>query len=234
MYGGISLKGRYHDINQDCYVCSPYRDGYVLVVSDGMGSKRLSQYGSKAICESVYEIINKKTLDPEMMSFKNILLQCHEEWLKRLKDYDISQCYATMLVVVVTHKKVFAGRLGDGFIGIYTNNGIKCLFDSKEDYFTNETDCLTEFFDKDKLEVYECEYEEFFGAVACTDGIEIGTMQESELMSFTKEFVEEYRRLDISSIKDDISNWLSDWSGNDDKSIAFILGGKTDGKASIY
>ena len=226
LHGGISIKGNYHEINQDYFVCSSYEDGYILVVSDGMGSKRHSQYGSKTICESVYDIIDKRMVNLELLSFKDVLFQCHKEWIKRLEDYDISQCYATMLVAIVTNNKVTAARLGDGFIGIYTNRGIKCLFDNKEDYFANETDCLNEHFDRDKLEVFECEYDEFFGVVACTDGVEIGTMQEIELKSFTKEFIEEYRTLDVDSVKEDINNWLSDWTGSDDKSIAFILGGE--------
>ena len=54
--GGISFKGDYHDINQDCFLAREYKDGYILVVSDGMGSKKMSQYGSKAVCEAVYEV----------------------------------------------------------------------------------------------------------------------------------------------------------------------------------
>ena len=53
--GGVSLKGNYHDINQDFFITKEYDDGYILVVSDGMGSKKMSQLGSKAICEAVYE-----------------------------------------------------------------------------------------------------------------------------------------------------------------------------------
>lgn len=51
--GGISKIGSYHDRNQDSFLCKSYKDGVILVVSDGMGSRSLSHYGS-------YKINNKK------------------------------------------------------------------------------------------------------------------------------------------------------------------------------
>lgn len=224
--GGISFKGTYHEINQDCFLAREYEDGYVLVVSDGMGSKKMSQYGSKAICEAIYELISTKHINLDLFSFKDVLYMCHEEWKKRLYSYDINQCYATMLVVVVTDKKIRAGRLGDGFIGIYTNQGVECLFDKKDDYFANETDCLCEQFGRDKLEILEIEYESLFGVVACTDGIEVGTMQESELAGFTRDLVDEYRKGDEESVKNEIESWLIDWPGRDDKTMAFLMEGE--------
>lgn len=38
--GGLSIKGSYHDINQDNFLCKPFEYGYIIVVSDGMGSKK--------------------------------------------------------------------------------------------------------------------------------------------------------------------------------------------------
>lgn len=224
--GGISLKGNYHDINQDCFLTKEYEEGYILVVSDGVGSKKMSQVGSKAICEAVYEVITTKHINLDLFSFKDVLYMCHEEWKKRLALYDINQCYATMLVVSVVNKKIRAGRLGDGFIGIYTNQGVECLFDKKEDCFANETDCLCEQFERDKLEVVEIEYESLFGVVACTDGIEIGTMQESELVGFTQDLVDEYRNNSEEKVISEIESWLTDWPGRDDKTMAFLMEGE--------
>lgn len=224
--GGISLKGDYHDINQDCFLTKEYEDGYILVVSDGMGSKKMSQFGSKAICEAVYEVISTKHINLDSFSFKDVLNMCYEEWKKRLYLFDISQCYATMLVVVVTNKKIRVGRLGDGFIGIYTNQGVKCLFDKKVDRFANETDCLCEQFGRDKLEVAEIDYESLFGVVACTDGIEVGMMQEHELIGFTRDLVDEYRNNSEEKVISEIESWLTDWPGRDDKTMAFLIEGE--------
>ena len=172
---GVSIKGSYHDINQDSFLCKEYSDEYILVLSDGMGGKK---------------------------------------------------CYATMLVAVVTKDRIQAARLGDGFVSIFADNEVHCLFDKKDDFFANETDCLRESFDRDAIEVLDIEYTNFQGVVSCSDGIEIGTMQEDELISFTQDFVTEYAVRKEMEIIDEIGDWLVDWPGCDDKTIAFLLNDK--------
>lgn len=86
-----------------------------MVVSDGMGSKSLSHLGSKCICECVYDVVSNYAFDLDVISFKDIIYACHEEWKKRLSDFDIKQCYATLLVAVIRKKTIKAARLGDGF-----------------------------------------------------------------------------------------------------------------------
>ena len=104
--GGISIIGSYHDVNQDSYLSKPYKGGYIMVVSDGMGSKSLSHFGSKCICESVYDVVSNYTFDLDVISFKDIIYACHEEWKKRLSNYEIKQCYATLLVAVIRKNKI--------------------------------------------------------------------------------------------------------------------------------
>lgn len=224
--GGISIMGSYHDVNQDSYLCKPYKDGYIMVVSDGMGSKSLSHFGSKCICESVYDVVSNYTFDLDVISFKDIIYACHEEWKKRLSNYEIKQCYATLLVAVIRKNKISAARLGDGFLAVYTDGKVTCLYDKKENYFANETDCLKEELDREKVEIVEIEYSEFQGAVSCTDGVEIGTMQEDDISNFTREFVDEYSNQDRDEVIAEIETWLKDWPGMDDKTLAFVIEGE--------
>lgn len=224
--GGISIMGSYHDVNQDSYLCKPYKDGYIMVVSDGMGSKSLSHFGSKCICESVYDVVSNYTFDLDVISFKDIIYVCHDEWKKRLSDYEIKQCYATLLVAVIRKNKISAARLGDGFLAVYTDGKVTCLYDKKENYFVNETDCLKEELDREKVEIVEIEYSEFQGAVSCTDGVEIGTMQEEDISNFTREFVNEYSNQDRDEVIAEIETWLKDWPGMDDKTLAFVMEGE--------
>lgn len=223
LQGGISIKGSYHEINQDYYLSKAFDNGHIIVVSDGMGSKRLSHYGSKAICESVYDVISEYSAEIDDMDFREMLSLSHEEWKKRVEEYGIINCYATLLVVVVTDNKIKAARLGDGFLGVYLNEEVICLFDKKEGYFANETDCLRESFEEEKLETVELDYDIFRGAICCTDGIEIRTMQNEDLQNFTKGFIEEYGQKNETDIKTDVENWLKDWPGTDDKTLAFMI-----------
>ena len=224
--GGISIIGSYHDVNQDSYLSKPYKDGYIMGVSDGMGSKSLSHFGSKCICESVYDVVSNYTFDLDVISFKDIIYACHEEWKKRLSNYEIKQCYATLLVAVIRKNKISAARLGDGFLAVYTDGKVTCLYDKKENYFANETDCLKEKLDREKVEIVEIEYSEFQGAVSCTDGVEIGTMQEDDISNFTREFVDEYSNQDRDEVIAEIETWLKDWPGMDDKTLAFVMEGE--------
>lgn len=218
--------GSYHDVNQDSFLSKPYKDGYIMVVSDGMGSKSLSHFGSKCICESVYDVVSNYTFGLDVISFKDIIYACHEEWKKRLSDYDIKQCYATLLVAVIREKTIKAARLGDGFLAIYADGKVTCLYDKKENYFANETDCLKEELDREKIEIVEIEYSKFHGAVSCTDGVEIGTMQEEDITGFTQEFVEEYSYKEKDEVIEEIESWLKDWPGMDDKTLAFVMEGE--------
>ncbi|MFR7418636.1 protein phosphatase 2C domain-containing protein [uncultured Megasphaera sp.] len=223
--GGISIMGSYHEINQDSFISKPYKDGYILVVSDGMGSKSLSHLGSRCICESTYDVIRNFAFDLSVISFKDVIYACHEEWKRRLADYDIKQCYATLLVAVIWEHQIRAARLGDGFLTIYADGNVSCLYDKKETYFANETDCLSEILDREKIETVELAYSDFQGIVSCTDGIEIGTMQEADLVSFTRDLVADYANKSEEEITADLAKWVVDWPGIDDKTLAFVIEG---------
>ena len=226
IFGGISIIGSYHNVNQDSFLCKPYKDGYIMVVSDGMGSKSLSHLGSKCICECVYDVVSNYAFDLDVISFKDIIYACHEEWKKRLSDFDIKQCYATLLVAVIRKKTIKAARLGDGFLAIYADGKVICLYDKKENYFANETDCLKENLDREKIEIVKIEYSKYQGAVSCTDGVEIGTMQEKDIIGFTQEFVDEYSNKEKEDVIKEIESWLEDWPGMDDKTLVFVMGGE--------
>lgn len=226
IFGGISIMGSYHNVNQDSFLCKPYKDGYIMVVSDGMGSKSLSHLGSKCICECVYDVVSNYAFDLDVISFKDIIYACHEEWKKRLSDFDIKQCYATLLVAVIRKKTIKAARLGDGFLAIYADGKVTCLYDKKENYFANETDCLKENLDREKIEIVKIEYSKYQGAVSCTDGVEIGTMQEKDIIGFTQEFVDEYSNKEKEDVIEEIESWLEAWPGMDDKTLVFVMGGE--------
>ncbi|MFV0364671.1 MAG: protein phosphatase 2C domain-containing protein [Suipraeoptans sp.] len=76
--GGISCIGSYHNINQDYYICTSSEDGVVLVLSDGMGSKKFSQFGSKAICETVCKKFQTENRNLSEIQWRTFLEECHE------------------------------------------------------------------------------------------------------------------------------------------------------------
>lgn len=222
---GLSCKGSYHEINQDSFICNSVTNGYILALSDGIGSKKFSQFGSKAICKVLKQEFENESLPLEQLEWVSFLKKCHNKWIENLEEYDITQCYATMLVLLVQGNCLKAARLGDGFLSILVDDTVHILMDQKDDYFANETDCLMVEFDDERLEVLELNFDKFSGAVACSDGIEIGVMKEDEISSFTNDFIYEYAKIPADEGKKDIEGWVSSWPGIDDKTIAYMIEG---------
>lgn len=220
---GLSCKGSYHDINQDSFICKPVSNGYMMALSDGMGSKRFSQFGSRVICEVLEHEFENEKVPLDQLEWIPFLKKCHAKWIENLKEYDITQCYATMLVLLVQDNCLKAARLGDGFLSILIDDTDHVLMDKKDDYFANETDCLMAEFDEERLEVLELNFDKFIGAVACSDGIEIGVMKEEEIHSFTSDFIYEYSRIPADERRKDIEGWVSTWPGIDDKTITYMF-----------
>lgn len=220
---GISIAGSYHDHNQDSYSFSKIKNGYIVAVSDGLGSKKNSKIGSSYLCQSIIEVICNNEDSLLSIDAKELVRLIYEKWIKKLENYDITQCYATMLFLLIIENRLIAVRLGDGFISISADELVKVLFDCKENYFANETDCLTEDLNEDKFEVFEMEFSEFNGAILCSDGVGIGNMTEKEISSFTSEFIDGYNTMPQDEVSEDIKMWLANWTGSDDKTLAYIM-----------
>lgn len=223
LLGGVSVKGSYHNINQDFFIAQKIENGFVVALSDGLGSKKTSQIGSKAICESVVEEAVELKQGLADISPSKFIFNIHRRWLKKLVPYTVNECYATILALIFYSGRLLALRLGDGFIGFWTNEGVYVLFDKKENYFTNETDCLTESCNIDQFEFTEYDVSELNGGVMCSDGIAIGEMNENDLKSFTKDFIEGYKTMKLGEINIDIESWVKDWQGTDDKTLAYFI-----------
>lgn len=220
---GFSVQGTYHDENQDSFRYARLNNGIVLALSDGLGSLGDSKAGSEAACASVCEIAEE--LGPGLVEIDPLEFAAlvHARWLEKLHDHDIGQCYATLLFFVLYAGRVMAGRLGDGFLGIWLKDAPIILFDPKEDHFVNETDCLTETFTPDNISIFETDVLELHGCLICSDGIEVGNMTPEVLGLFTRKFIEGYQDMDEPDALAHIAEWLPKWSGSDDKTLVFFI-----------
>ena len=223
LINGISIQGSYHDKNQDSFICKKMNNIYVLAVSDGLGSKKTSEIGSRILCECACDVISENLDCVGKIAAMEYARLVHEKWTNKIRNYQISDCYATMLLLLVIPGKIIAVRLGDGFVAFWVDDHVQVLYDQKEDYFVNETDCLTENFDDTKVETLEIPYTVFHGGILCSDGVGIGNMTASEIKNFTKEYIEEYCHYPESKIIQEVEGWLKDWTGTDDKTLAFIM-----------
>lgn len=223
---GVSIQGSYHGENQDSFRCAMLEHGFVVALSDGLGSRRDSKAGSEAACASIVELAGELGDRLVEIGPKEFASLVHARWLEKLSKRDITQCYATMLFFVLYEGHAFAARLGDGFIGFWLDGSLDVLFDAKEDHFANETDCLMEQLAVGRISVFEKDVMEVHGGVMCSDGIELEKMTCNELARFTEAFIEGYQGMRCEDITAHIAGWLRDWPGSDDKTLAFFIAGE--------
>ncbi len=164
--------------NQDYYLIKKYRKGIVMAVSDGVGSRPLSNIGSRSACEAV-DASFRRFLDSDKLGNEDLssifrerlLYLIHANWLFGLRNEDPRDCCATLLFTVVIENRIFAGRLGDGCIYIRTDDTDFSIREEKKDSFTNITSSLNAGFDSDKWEFQEIPYNKLQIVSLATDGI---------------------------------------------------------------
>ena len=219
---GISIKGGYHERNQDYYRYKRLRDGFIIAVSDGLGSKLHSNVGSRKLCYTAYKIAKELGNKLSKILPLKFVEKIHKRWLEVISSngLDVQECSATMLILVVFKNRAFAIRLGDGFIALSYDNSVKILSDKKEENFANETYCLSSHLYLEEIEFLDVKFSNFTGAVLCTDGL---MMKDDSYEAFTKDFLNEYKGRKRKKAKNEIYKWLKDWTGSDDKTLAYCV-----------
>ena len=137
---GNSIRGQKHlEVglpNQDSYKFYNSRKCSCAVVSDGLGSKRKSDYGSKQVCKIAIKLLKK--ISQNKLDMKGFLELLTTKWLEKTKKYDSKNCDATCLFALVTKEYCFLGQLGDGMLSCVVD-GKLFVVKGKDDDFLNET-----------------------------------------------------------------------------------------------
>jgi len=162
------------------------------VVSDGMGSAKHSDLGSKLAVEVIISDLSLLGCDWETQSvnqdfFKlrfersveNLKLKLKSEARKYKACLDDFAC--TLLVFVATPSWLAAMQIGDGFIVIRPKNGrYRLVFQPTKGEFFNETESVTSQNSLQELKFYFKEIELQF-ICAATDGIENISLDKEKL-----------------------------------------------------
>jgi len=180
---GCSVRGPRHKRaslpNQDAWKARAYSWGNVVVVSDGLGSKSLSDIGSKAACNAVIDAARHFAAH-SIAPIETIPPLIHALWRIRLGLHDVNECCATCLFVIQILDRIILGKIGDGLIAALgdaaaSGNADKVLMTAdKEDsdsYINNATDCLSEKFYLKQWELKELSAASYTRIMLCTDGV---------------------------------------------------------------
>lgn len=228
-YWGTSVIGPLHTKlkleNQDSWMAREYKWGQVLVVSDGLGSKIHSAHGSRAACLAVIET-SKIFASHEKARIEDIPELIHALWILKTAPYAPSDCAATCLFAIHIRKKLIIGRIGDGMIAAFSENGKESFLmsDVKEDSFSNYTQSLHAVFQKENWEMKVLDASSYKGVLLCTDGISEDLLPESR-MEFSQEVYGHYRHYSSKERNADIRRWLTEWpvkGHTDDKTVACL------------
>ena len=226
---GASVIGPMHVkqgvVNQDSWVTRRYNWGNVIVVSDGLGSKRHSDVGSRAVCRAVIEAVKRYRKHPDAQ-FNDILRLIHANWLVEIAPYSASDCAATCLFAIQDNDSIKLGQLGDGLCAVYGDSEDTHLImsDDKEDSFSNYTTCLQDTFVLDDWVVNQVPIQHCKSVLLCTDGISEDLLPEKQI-GFLKELYHTYSNQERRKRQRDLKRWLKNWpvpGHTDDKTLVCL------------
>lgn len=220
---GYSIRGKGHIINdlpnQDSFIVQS-QEVQMVVVSDGLGSKRHSNIGSKAICDAVKEILNHLE-DLNKTSFIKML---HETWLELIKPYDPKECMATCLIAVVIDHQLLIITLGDGMVVVLGKQNR--VFMEKQ-AFSNMTSAVGPELNLTNWQFETLSLSDVDCILACTDGVS-DDLEADQIVNFSKKVSETYDSMAEDKRAQDIRYWLNHWpvkDNMDDKTIACLYRG---------
>ena len=213
----------HHLPNQDAVFKKTWDDFWLVVVCDGLGSRKLSHIGAKVACHTVYEVVSTSKFDsePHLLAF-NIHKIWHERLLKQ--GVDIKEANTTCLFAWGhSSGKVRLFQLGDGLIMAQTDN-FYMLQNKVDKSFSNETTALGILRGWDDWSYATLQITKTRQGIALmTDGISDDI---TDYMGFMHYLNTSFCHVNPRKIKKKIKHELIHWNTPyhiDDKSIGLIL-----------
>lgn len=215
--------------NQDAYHLELEGEPVLIAVSDGLGSKPLSQFGAQAVCRAVVRLAQYCTSETTLESLALIEL-FHGYWLDELNGIDIEQSSCTALFAIVLGEQTFIAQLGDGDCCIITSRQgegeqqVRFLTDKDDDLFANQTHSLGKNLQSNQWQFCLQPTAELEACFLATDGIADDLALEHRA-SFYVELLNQYQQLTDAQVKADVRCWISQWpvvGHSDDKTIAAL------------
>ncbi|WP_243832599.1 PP2C family serine/threonine-protein phosphatase [Campylobacter sp. US33a] len=211
---GISVKGKNKILNQDYCLLRHFKNACLMVVCDGLGSKKFSHIGAKYLAKSLTTILRKKQFDfDDLVNSESILLNLWQKYINK-QGLNIKDCSTTLLCAIISEKYAYFGRVGDGMIVVFADTTY-ILEDNGE--FSN----VTTPFGSQKMKWLQLDSSNIKAIGLCSDGIsEIIDSQHTK--TFFSEYISEYKRMDSHTRRTEIRAWLNNFNNKgfcDDKSI---------------
>jgi serine/threonine protein phosphatase PrpC len=224
--------------NQDSWLAFHNSWGDGIVVSDGLGSKKLSEFGSTIACLSVKwsaHALSKSGAAQRQLSGKDkshFLESIHNNWLELIKPMPPRDASATCLFAFsLNDGHVWIGMLGDGCVAAIKSTGeVSVLADDKSGSFSNMTCALSEVVKEDYWQLASIPENECSAVLLCTDGVSDDL---EDITGFAKGFFDAHYTLPRITAAQSAREMLVNWptpKHSDDKTIACLFKKVPDGE----
>jgi len=210
--------------NQDAWASFHHVWGDCIAISDGLGSKSFSNFGSHAACFAVEHAFGA-CRDEATIDNGSLFNLIKTNWLSRIAPLEPSDCAATCLFALrLGDGAIRLGMLGDGLVAALTVDGsVVSLSEDKSQGFSNITAALSPNASlKDwrhmSLREGECD-----AVLLCTDGVADDL---ENIDGFVLEFIKKHRALATVSANRCTRAMLENWptpKHSDDKTIACLF-----------
>lgn len=228
---GVSVIGPEHIknniSNQDSFSIVKNDNYTLLVISDGMGSKKYADIGSKKACYAVRKAIcNYMKLKQKSMSFSLLFKNIINIWENSLLPYLAKDCSSTCLFSFITKDKILLARLGDGMICLLGKNKQDDLLitDEKKEEFINSSNSLSDTLAYQEFEYKVVDREKIKAILITTDGIS-SDLKENSHIPFSRDLIKSLKTQNIFNRKKSLIKMLKEWPvahHTDDKTIVVM------------
>jgi hypothetical protein len=145
-YFGASTVGPRHRAegkpNEDSWLGARGAFGTLVVVSDGMGSRRDARRGAQMACRAVVETV-RAWHKAGANGLEALLVQIEPHWLALIAPSSARDCAATCLFALAhSCGQVHVAAIGDGLALIRTPRGLEWIVGPRAGGFANETHAL--------------------------------------------------------------------------------------------
>jgi hypothetical protein len=224
---GASVRGPSHIAtgkpNQDAWKAFHRIWGDGIIVSDGLGSKPFSDYGSNAACFAVVCAVHA-CIGEAQVSGALLSDRIKNSWLSLIAPLKFQDCGATCLFAFSMNDGVLRiGMLGDGLAAAVKTDGlVVSLSDDKTEGFSNITDALSPNVTETNWKWLSVPEDDCKSIVLCTDGVSDDLIDTD---GFVKEFAGMHCNLSGISAARRAHKMLEKWptpKHSDDKTIACL------------
>ena len=226
---GDSLIGPGHVLeskpNQDAWSSFRFGPSVGIVISDGLGSKKLANFGSKAACRAVKSAVRKQVVTNQTTAPSELVANVSRSWLEALGPIDPDEASATCLFAYTTSTdSVVAGALGDGCIAIVgKGESVRVISPDKTSGFLNSTRALSRTTNDRDWTTIEIPKREVKAVIMFTDGIADDL---EDVTGFAREICSQSEEIPDLVSSRQLRMMLSSWpvpKHTDDKTLACLI-----------